>query len=167
MLVSQQFEIFVQPPLKQVNVSEEANCWAAAPTHCCCNGDEGTLPGCERLQGNVTACFSEKWKTMTSSSPKRNLLPSGDGKSTGTPKYRCPCWRNAQGGVFIGVAHHCPKFHCTQCCLFPSVPWPSESRICSIFLSLSESWNSYRRDGECFCPRTAPQPKNWALFSLL
>lgn len=36
----------------------------------------------------------------------------------GTPKYRCLCWRNAQGQVFVGVAHHCPKFH------HPQVPFP-------------------------------------------
>lgn len=33
------------------------------------------------------------------------------------------------------------------------------------FLHLSVTqWDSYRRDGEYFCPRAAPQPKYWALL---
>jgi len=60
MSVWHQFETFAQPPLKQMSVSEEADCQAATPAQRCCNGDEGTLTGCERLQGNATACFSER-----------------------------------------------------------------------------------------------------------
>lgn len=148
--------------LEQVNVSEEANCRAAAPTECCCNGDEGTLPGCEKLLGNITACSSETWKT-TSSSPKHNLLPSGDGKSTGNTKIQ------------MSLLEKCSRTSLCWCCpSLPQIPPPTsafsqvypdpESHIFSTFLWLNKSWNSYRRDGECFCPRTASQPKNWALF---
>lgn len=135
-----------------MHVSEESNCWAAASTPHCCNGDEGALEGYERPQGSITACSSAK--TTTSSSLQCNILPSEDGKSTRSTKIqmsleKCSrtslCWR----------CHHCPKFHGMQHCLFPSMSWPWESCIFSTFL-----WPNETPTGEMENTSTPEQPLN-------
>lgn len=110
MLVWQQFEIFVQRPVKQANMSEEDNCWAATSTQCCCSDDAGILPGCDTLQRNVTASPSEK-QMMTSSSPKQNVVPSRDSKSTGNTRIQ------------MSLLERCSrKSFCQHCLSLPRIP---------------------------------------------
>lgn len=98
----------------------------------------------------------------SASSPKRNLLPSGDSKSTGNTKIS-PCWRNAQEGVFVGVAHHCPTAHNAlfsqvypdpQSCLFPPFCDP---------MSLKTPTGEPENASAPELPRL-PHARNWPLF---